>query len=82
MQVCILNKRIYGLKQAARCWNAAIDSFLKDNGYKCSTADSCLYIKSEKKAEGQVNFVIIALYVEDILVVSNSNAMINEERSC
>ena len=80
--VCKLNKGIYGLKQAARCWNAAIVSFLKDNGYKCSTADSCLYTKSEKKADGQVNFVIIGLYVDDILIVSNSNAMINAEKSC
>ena len=73
--VCKLNKGIYGLKQAARCWNAAMD-----NGYKCSTTDSSLYIKSEKNADGEVNFVIIALYVDDILIVSNSNAMINAEK--
>ena len=32
--VCKLKKSIYGLKQAARCWNSAIDSHLKSNGYK------------------------------------------------
>ena len=78
--VCKLNKGIYGLKQAARCWNAAIDAFLKGNGYKCSTADSCLYIKSIKEDNGQVKFVIIALYVDDILIVSNNNEMLNAEK--
>ena len=43
--VCKLKRSIYGLKQAARCWNLAMDKFLKSSGYKCSGADSCLYIK-------------------------------------
>ena len=78
--VCKLNKGIYGLKQAARCWNAAIDTFLKGNGYKCSTADSCLYIKSIKEDNGKFKFVIIALYLDDILIVSNNNEMLNAEK--
>ena len=78
--VCKLNKAIYGLKQAARCWNVAIDSFLKAHGYKCSSADSCLYIKSMQKDAKKVDFVIIALYVDDILIISNNIEMVNEEK--
>ena len=45
--VCKLKKSIYGLKQAACCWNSAIDSHLKSDGYKNSTADLSVYILSQ-----------------------------------
>lgn len=50
IHVCKLNRSIYGLKQAARCWNFAIDTFLKSDGYKNSSADSFITIKSEKQS--------------------------------
>jgi hypothetical protein len=37
--VCKLKKSIYGLKQSARCWNNAIDTFLKSGGYKQKKSD-------------------------------------------
>ena len=43
--VCKLNKSLYGLKQASRCWYETFDHFLKESGYKQCTADSCLYFK-------------------------------------
>ena len=49
--VCKLNKSIYGLKQASRCWNTAIDTFLLSNGYKKCSADPCVYIKSVKRKD-------------------------------
>ena len=45
-----LKKCIYGLKQAARCWNVAIDTFLLSNGYRKCSADPCVYEVGE--AEG------------------------------
>ena len=78
--VCKLKKSIYGLKQAARCWNFAIDSFLKSNGYKNSGADSCLYVKSVKQSNGKVDFIILALYVDDILLFSNNIDMLTKEK--
>ena len=71
--VCKLKISIYGLKQAARCWNLAMDKFLKSSGYKCSGADSCLYIKSRKEESGNNSFVILALYVDNILLISNQS---------
>ena len=30
--VCTLQKSIYGLKQSPRCWNSALDDYLKNMG--------------------------------------------------
>ena len=78
--VCKLNKSIYGLKQSARCWNQTLDSFLRANGYRKSGADTCIYVKSERKPNGFISFVILAVYVDDIIPVSNDVDMLNAEK--
>ena len=67
--VCKLKKGLYGLKQAARCWNATLDEFMKSIGYRVSSADGCVYIKTEKDADGHINFVIFPFYVDDVVPV-------------
>ena len=80
--VCKLKKGLYGLKQAARCWNGTLDKFLKSRGYLQSGADECVYIKTVKnEIDGSINFVILAIYVDDIILVSNSPDMLGEEKS-
>lgn len=59
--VCKLKKSLYGLKQSARCWNQTLDNFLMASGYCKSGADNCIYVKSEKKADGFISFVILAV---------------------
>ena len=39
--VCKSRKSIYGVKQAARCWNTAINRHLLQNDYIKRNADSC-----------------------------------------
>ena len=78
--VCKLKKSLYGLKQAARCWNSAIDGYLKSDGYKQVGADPCLYIKSVKQQNGKINFVILSLHVDDILLFSNDIVVLNKEK--
>ena len=78
--VCKLRRSIYGLKQAARCWNNAIDEFFKASGYVKSSTDTCLYVKSQKDDSGEINFVILALYVDDILLLSNNTHMMKREK--
>ena len=45
--VCKLAKGIYGLKQAARCWNGRIDQYFIEGGYTKISADSCIYISNQ-----------------------------------
>lgn len=78
--VCKLKKSIYGLKQSARCWNNAIDTFLKSSGYKQMNSDPCLYMKSIKDQNGIIKFVILSIHVDDILLFSNDLSMLNEEK--
>jgi hypothetical protein len=78
--ICKLNKSIYGFKQAARCWNVAIDTFLLSNGYRKCGADPYVYMKSVKREDGKIYFVIIAFYVDDILFFSNNTQMLKEEK--
>ena len=74
--VCKLNRSLYGLRQAARCWNKVIDEYLKVKNYKASSADACIYIKQSNGC-----FVILSIYVDDILIASNSTSMLEKEKS-
>ena len=73
--VCKLNKSIYGLKQASRCWFNTINEFLKNSGYVQCKSDPCLYIKREGD-----NLMLVALYVDDLLLASNSKKMLHREK--
>ena len=73
--VCKLNKRIYGLKQAPQCWYDTLDKFVKDSEYKQYAADSCIYMKRVG-----VHYTYIAVYVDNILIASNSKVMLHSEK--
>ena len=47
-QVCRLHKSIYGLKQSPRCWNQALDDYLKKMGFVQTSSDPCVYISVVK----------------------------------
>ena len=79
-KVCRLQKSIYGLKQSARCWNSAIDKCVKDSGYTQSDADPCIYSKSVD-VDGKKYIMLIAVYVDDILLASNNADMMKEEKA-
>ena len=78
--MCKLKKSIYGLKRAARCWNNSIDGYLLANGYKYSTANSCVYIKSVVSKSGKVDFVIIVIFVDDMIFLWNNVEMLKGEK--
>ena len=52
-----------------------IDEYLRSAGYKPSTADTCIYIKQEGE-----RYVLLAIYVDDILIASNNTSMLQKEK--
>lgn len=67
---CKLIKSIYGLKQASRVWNETLNATLTNFGLIRSEVDQCIYHKNENN-----NILIIAIYVDDILIFSNSEEL-------
>ena len=70
--VCKLEKSLYGLKQAPRQWYAKIHHYLVHKlKFLGSDNDPCLYVRKSSE-----NLLIIALYVDDLLIVGNSKSEI------
>ena len=78
--VCKLKRSLYGLKQSARCWNSTLDSYLEESGYRPCSADGCLYIKTVKSSNGKISFVILPVFVDDFIPVSNDTEMLRKEK--
>ncbi|KAE8664296.1 hypothetical protein F3Y22_tig00112801pilonHSYRG00056 [Hibiscus syriacus] len=64
--VCRLKKRLYGLKQAPRQWYKKFDSFMSSSGFTRCQTDHCCCIKRFDN-----NFIILLLYVDDMLVAGS-----------
>jgi ribosomal protein S17E len=69
--VCRLHKSLYGLKQSGRNWHKKIDGWFRGYGFHPSSADPCLYVKFESSGE----VLVIVLYVDDLIIASNSRTM-------
>eukprot|EP00253_Pinus_taeda_P033382 PITA_33382 len=72
--VCKLKKALYGLKQAPRSWYEKIDSFFVQHGFHRSLNDPNLYTKFNKQRQ----FILISLYVDDMIITRNANNLIKE----
>ncbi|CAI7863051.1 unnamed protein product, partial [Closterium sp. NIES-54] len=72
-RVCRLNKAIYNLKQAPRCWYARLVEVLEALGFKVSGCDESLFM-----TEGEEEKVFLLIYVDDILLFSPSLERIKE----
>ncbi|KAA0025703.1 putative gag-pol polyprotein, identical [Cucumis melo var. makuwa] len=72
-----LTKALYGLKQAPRAWYSKIDKYFKQNGFKRSANEPTLYVKKG----GKNDFIIVCLYVDDIIYTSSSKSLVAEFKS-
>ena len=68
-----LRKSLYGLKQAPRQWYKKFDSFMHRIGFKRCDANHCCYVKFFDSS-----YIIILLYMDDMLIVGSSNEEIND----
>lgn len=69
-RVCKLQKSLYGLKQASRAWNEKLNTVLLACGLQRSEADPCIYFSILGEST-----LILAVYVDDILIFSSSITM-------
>jgi transposase InsO family protein len=74
-KVCKLVKSLYGLKQAPKQWHEKFDNAMMSNGFKINECDKCVYIMHTSKG-----YVIVCLYVDDMLIIGSDNEMIKSTK--
>ena len=74
--MCKLRKSLYGLKQAPRQWYKKFDSFMVSHGYSRTSSDHCVFIKKHSSDD----FIILLLYVDDMLIVGHDTNKIEKPK--
>ena len=69
-----LKKSLCGLKQAPRQWYKKFDSFMVGHGYTRIDANHCVYVRIFLGDK----FIILLLYVDDMLIVGQDMKMIGD----
>ena len=75
--VCKLGRSLYGLKQSSRAWYLRLDQYLIFHKFLRLESDASIYIKREDNQ----NFLILTVYVDDCLLVSNQLSLIQNMKS-
>ncbi|CAL9239300.1 unnamed protein product, partial [Arabidopsis halleri] len=71
-----LHKSLYGLKQASRQWNKKFSEVLLRDGFVQSESEHTLFVKCVNNT-----FIALLVYVDDILIASNSDMAISDLKS-
>ena len=72
--MCKLKKNLYGLKQAPRQWYKKFESVMEEQGYQKTISDHCVFVQKFSDDD----FVILLLYVDDILIVGRNVSRIDK----
>ena len=67
-------KTLYELKQAPRAWYSHINNYFNESGFKKSKSESTLYVKHHDN----VDLLIVALYIDDLILTGSNAKMIKE----
>ncbi|GAU16533.1 hypothetical protein TSUD_167640 [Trifolium subterraneum] len=68
-----LHKALYGLKQAPRAWYSKIEAYFIKEGFVKCPHEHTLFVKREDK-----NWLIISLYVDDLIFTGNDNKLLKQ----
>ncbi|KAG7579312.1 Reverse transcriptase RNA-dependent DNA polymerase [Arabidopsis thaliana x Arabidopsis arenosa] len=68
-----LNKALYGLRQAPRAWNDKLNAILREFKFHRCSKEPSLYQREEKG-----HLLVVAVYVDDLLVAGSSLKLIRE----
>ena len=60
---CLLQKALYGTKQAARQWNSKLNHHLENQGFRSTAADPCVFFRVSTD-----EYSIIVIYVDDLMI--------------
>ncbi|KAI3784030.1 hypothetical protein L1987_43121 [Smallanthus sonchifolius] len=71
--VYILNKALYGLRQAPRAWNEKLDRTMKILNFTRCSKETALYRRVTKG-----DLIIVGIYVDDLIVTGSSQIEINK----
>ena len=74
--VCKLNRPLYGMKQAPRCWYKTISDWMAANGYLRAASDPCLFIKKSESSGSSPTFVIV--WVDDLVVIGDLHGLFKD----
>lgn len=72
-----LKKSLYMLKQAPTQWYLKFESFMLKNGFARCNTNHCVYLQRYENAD----FLILTLYIDDIIVADSSMKKINDLKS-
>ena len=67
---------MYGLKQTPKQWHEKFDNTMITNGFMINECDKCVYIKDTENG-----YVILCLYVDDILIIRSDDKMIKSTKN-
>ncbi len=71
-KVLHLRKSLYGLKQSPRCFNKAVDEWLRGQGFTPTQADPCIYTRRQGNT-----FLMLSVHVDDQLIACNRRSALD-----
>ena len=71
--VCLLQRYIYGARQAGKIWGTVLHDALLAYDFTCSTVESRVYF-----LRYNASFIILTIVVDDILFASNDQAFLDQ----